>query len=199
MQALLSKLTFWRAKTSPPLVAIELVGERVLLRPVALSDAEDMFVFVGDPEVVHFLPWKPATELHGVQAFLEQQQARRKSGESLAFSVILRETGKVIGSTDLMQLLARDRHVELGYILGREHWGRGLMSEAAALSRDYAFATFKCKKLVAFADHENIGSRRVLEKIGLQEQGSEWRMVKEINRLYIRYEQTRENWEKLVH
>ena len=199
MQALLSWIPFWRSRKETSLPRIELVGERVVLRPVALSDAEDMLVFVGDPEVVHFLPWKPATELRGVHAFLEQQQARRKSGESLAFSVILRETNTVIGSTDLMQLLARDKHVELGYILGQEYWGQGLMTEAAALSRDYAFATFKCKKLVAFADHENIGSRRVLEKIGLQEHGSEWRMVKEINRLYIRYEQTRENWEKLVH
>jgi [ribosomal protein S5]-alanine N-acetyltransferase len=199
MQALLSRLLFWRAPKSPSLPAIELEGERVRLRPIELCDAKDMFVFVADPEVVRFLPWQPAVELRGVQAFLEQQQARRQSGESLAFSVILKDSGIVVGSTDIMQLKARDRHVELGYILSREHWGKGLMTEAAALSRDFVFGELKRKILTAFADHENIGSRRVLEKIGMKEVGSEWRTVKQLNRLYIRYELTRETWESLVH
>lgn len=199
MQALLSRLSFWRPQKDTPLPVIELVGARVLLRPVELRDAEDMFVFVADPEVVHFLPWQPAKEVRGVQAFLEQQRGRRRSGESLAFAVILQETGKVIGSTDIMQLQARDGHVELGYILARDCWGKGIMTEAAALSRDYVFTTLRRDRLVAFADQENIGSRRVLEKIGMQEVGTEWRSVKEHNRLYVRYELTRENWEKLVH
>jgi [ribosomal protein S5]-alanine N-acetyltransferase len=192
-------LTSLFRKTASSLPAIELLGERVVLRPVELRDAEDMFVFVADAEVVRFLPWQTASELRGVEAFLEQQQSRRRSGESLAFSVILKESGKVIGSTDIMQLLARNKPVELGYILAREHWGKGLMTEAATLSRDFVFQTLKRQKLVAFADHENIGSRKVLEKIGMIEAGSEWRTVKEFSRLYICYELTRENWEKLVH
>lgn len=170
-----------------------------MLRPVELCDARDMFVFVADPQVVHFLPWQPASELRGVTAFLEQQRERRRGGESLAFSIVLKESGKVIGSTDLMQLQARSKEAELGYILAKEFWGMGLMSEAAALSRDYAFGVLQREKLLAFADHENIGSRRVLEKIGMREAGSEWRTVKELSRLYVRYELTRENWEKLVH
>ena len=196
MQALLSRLPFWRPRNETFLPGIELVGERVVLRPVELRDAEDMFPFVADIEVVRFLPWQPASELRGVKAFLEQQRSRRQSGESLAFSVILKETGRVIGSTDLMQLRARNKEVELGYILAREFWGQGFMTEAAALSRDYTFEVLKRQKLIAFADHENIGSRRVLEKIGLREVGSEWRTVKEISRLYVRYELLRENWEK---
>jgi [ribosomal protein S5]-alanine N-acetyltransferase len=199
MQALLSRLSFWRHKKDTTLPAFTLEGERVVLRPVELADAPDMFVFVADPDVVHFLPWYPASQLRGVQSFLEQQRGRRRSGESLAFSVIWKETGKVIGSTDIMQLQARDKHVELGYILAKEFWGKGVMTEAAALSRDYIFASLKRPTIVAFADHENIGSRRVLEKIGMREVGTEWRTVKELNRLYVRYELTRENWENLVH
>lgn len=199
MQALLSRLSFWRPRKDTLLPVIELTGERVVLRPVQQCDAQDMFVFVADPTVVHFLPWHPASELRGVQAFLEQQRARRQNGESLAFSIIWKATGTVIGSTDIMQLLAHDRHVELGYILAKEFWGKGIMTEAATLSRDYVFEGLKRQKLVAFADHENNGSRRVLEKIGMSEIGSEWRTVKNLNRLYVRYELTRETWEKLVH
>ncbi len=198
MLALLQRLPLWPKPKPTDLPAISLIGERVLLRPVALRDAEDMFVFVADPQVVHFLPWQPAAELRGVKAFLEQQRERRRSGESLAFAIILQESKTVIGSTDLMQLQAENKEAELGYILAREFWGKGLMTEAAALSRDYAFKELRREKLLAFADHENIGSRRVLEKIGMREAGSEWRTVKEISRLYIRYELTCENWEKLV-
>lgn len=199
MQALLSRLTFWRPRNDVPLTTFVLEGERVCLRPVEVGDAADMFVFVSDAEVVRFLPWQTAREVRGVEAFLDQQRVRRRAGESLAFSVIWKETGRVIGSTDLMQLLARDKHCELGYILARDCWGKGIMTEAASLSRDYAFRELKRQRVVAFADHENIGSRRVLEKIGLTEVGSEWRTVKEQTRLYIRYEQTRENWEREIH
>lgn len=197
ISALLKRLTRWRAPEPEPEPPQELYGQRILLRPVALTDSEDMYRFVRDPEVTEFLPWQPAPDVYTVKAFLDQQIQRRRRGESLAFAIVLRDSGKVIGSTDLMQLKSvAPATAELGYILSRPYWGQGIMSEAAALSRDYAFRYLKRRVLIAYADKENIGSCRVLEKLGMTEQGTEWRTVKEKNRLYARFELTREAWEE---
>ena len=67
----------------------------MLLRPVEVDDAAQTFAFVSDPVVTKFLPWQPASDVETVRAFLDQQRARRSKGESLAFSILLRETGKL--------------------------------------------------------------------------------------------------------
>ena len=164
-------------------------GARVLLRPIREDDADAMFACARDPEVTRFLPWEPAPSVDCVRPFLAEQVARRRAGEALSLALVLLETGGVIGSTDLMDLEApRPTQAELGYLLARPYWGRGLMTEAADLTAGYGFGTLGLSRLIAFADAENAASRRVLEKIGMRAHGSEMRIVKNEERLYIRYE-----------
>ena len=169
-------------------------GERVLLRPLCLEDADAMFAYARDPEVTRFLPWEPAPDVDSVRPFLAEQVAKRQLGAALALAVVLRETGQVIGSTDLMDLPGtgalgwwRPRQAELGYLLARPYWGRGLMTEAATLTACHGFEVLGLSRIIAWADAENLGSRRVLEKIGMRVRGSEIRRVKAEKRLYIRY------------
>lgn len=197
MQLLHALRARWNPKAAPGAPPLVLTGKRILLRPVEPEDAEATFAFVSDPEVTRYLPWEPASSVEMVEAFLEQQRARRQKGDSLAFSIVLKETGAVIGSTDLMQLRSvAPPTAELGYILAREYWGRGLMTEAAILSRDHAFRALKRRLLIGYADQDNVGSCRVLEKMGMLREGTEWRTVKDQTRLYVRYELPRERWEE---
>ena len=171
-----------------------LQAERVLLRPLQEGDAEAMFAYARDPEVTRFLPWDPAPDLDSVRPFLAEQVARRRRGESLALAIVLRENGEMIGSTDLMCLPAGRRsgwlfrHSELGYLMGRPHWGRGLMTEAARLTVAHGFGLLRLSRILSYADADNHGSRRVLEKIGMRPRGTEMRNVKGQNRQYVRYE-----------
>jgi RimJ/RimL family protein N-acetyltransferase len=66
---------------------------------------------------------------------------------------------------------------DIGWHLLREHWGQGLATEAAQVSRDYAFAQLRVERLVAAIHPENSASRRVAEKIGmtLQKEYHHWR------------------------
>src|SRR5687768_9952078 len=87
---------------------------RVWLRPLALTDAEAMYHMASDPLVTRYLPWVPAPSVDAVRPFLEEMVARRLRGESLPFAVIWRETGEMIGSTDLMGLRVVRGQAELG-------------------------------------------------------------------------------------
>ncbi|MGC4044133.1 MAG: GNAT family N-acetyltransferase [Armatimonas sp.] len=172
-----------------------LVGERITLRPLHIDDAAALYLCASDPEVTRFLPWQPANDIESVRNFLYDQVERRRRGESLGLAVLLHET--LIGSVDLMGLHGAKKTgiAEIGYLLNKDQWGKGLMTEAAAVARDHGFTTFSLKTLVGFADESNIGSRRVLEKLGMRHVGEELRTVKNEERRYIRYEMSRSEWE----
>jgi len=192
MKALLQRFTGRRPVEEP---AIHREGARVAIRPLRLTDDMAVYAYASDAAVTRFLPWHPAPTLGTVRNFLVQQLGRRRRGESYAFAVERRDTGMMIGSTDLMGLHEPPAgEAELGYILGREHWGQGLMTEAAALTVAAGFDDLRLDRIVAYADIENLGSCRVLEKIGMRRTGTEQRKVKDEDRTYARYALSRGDW-----
>jgi RimJ/RimL family protein N-acetyltransferase len=60
---------------------------------------------------------------------------------------------------------------EIGYVLARVHWGKGYMTEAATALRDWAFNQPEIFRVYATTSVDNIGSRRVMEKIGMTREG----------------------------
>jgi ribosomal-protein-alanine N-acetyltransferase len=129
-----------------------------------------------------------------VRGFLQDQVARRRRGESIGFSIVHRETGVMIGSTDLMELKAARGQAEIGYLIARAYWSQGLMTEAARLTLGYGFSSLHLNRIIAWADQDNAASRRVLEKLGMTVAGSEYRYVKGERRPYVRFEIGKSAW-----
>jgi ribosomal-protein-alanine N-acetyltransferase len=179
---------FWRLRKPANYEDVVLEGVQIFLRPLFVADAEAMFTFVSDAEVTRYLPWEPAPSVKTVVPFLEEQVGRRKRGESVGFAIVHRETGAVIGSTDLMDLTTKRGLAELGYLLAKPYWGQGIMTEAAALTVQWGFQCLKLNRIVAWADRDNTASIRVMEKLGMTPAGSELRLVKEQTRPYVQYE-----------
>ncbi len=175
-----------------------LQGERVELRPFVPEDAEAVFAYACDPEVTRFMAWDPAPDLDSVRPFLDEQIARRRRGEALGLAIVLNDTGQMIGSVDLRRVCSSSflrwrgpRRAELGYLMARDYWGRGLMTEAARLTVAHGLAALGLTQIVAWADADNRASRRVLEKIGMHTRGSEIREIRGQRRLYLRYQMGR--------
>jgi RimJ/RimL family protein N-acetyltransferase len=64
-----------------------------------------------------------------------------------------------------------NRRAELGYALGREHWGKGYMQEALRALLDYSFNELNLHRLEADVDPRNASSIRTLEKLGFRQEG----------------------------
>ena len=81
--------------------------------------------------------------------------------------------GKVIGEIALNQrdYDRQNERVELAYTLSRQHWGKGLMTEVARAVMNWAFQTYNINRMYAWCDPRNIGSWRVLEKLGMKREG----------------------------
>ena len=64
--------------------------------------------------------------------------------------------------------LDRPVEIEIGYLLGREHWGNGYATEAALAVRDWALAELGLERLIALIYPGNVRSIRVAEKLGME-------------------------------
>lgn len=141
--------------------------ERLKLRPVTLSDANDMHEYASDEETVTYV-----FPIH---------QSFKDTKESIAnyfmaaplgkYGIELKATGKFIGTIDLRVV---DQHniAEIGYSLNKVFWGQGYVPEAAHELLCLGFEELKLMRIFATHDIDNPKSGRVMEKIGMKVEGN---------------------------
>jgi RimJ/RimL family protein N-acetyltransferase len=147
----------------------ELCGERLRLRPPHAGDARDVFASFGaDPEVTRYLTWRPHRSVDDAQAALAGRLERLAKGVEYSWMLEPHAAPALVG---IASVWLADGGAELGYVLARAHWNRGLATEAAVLVRDWAFGLPDVQRVWATCDVENLASMRVLEKAGLARAG----------------------------
>jgi RimJ/RimL family protein N-acetyltransferase len=143
---------------------------RLALRRPEADDAERIFrAFGSDPEVTRFLTWRPHRSLADAEAALAGRLQRLAEGSE--YSWILERAGQR-EAVGIVSAWCSGTEVELGFVLARPHWGRGLMTEAATAVVEWALAAPEVTRVWATCDAEHLASARVLRKAGLVERGS---------------------------
>jgi HAD superfamily hydrolase (TIGR01509 family) len=146
---------------------------RLILRPFSFSDWEAVHEYASDPETTRHMLWGPNTSLE-TQAFLRLQlDPHNRNPDVFAYALVLRETGKLIGSCSLrVEQPAVEEHRDslgsIGYILNRAFWGRGFATECAYALLVFGFERLGLMRITATCRPENEASRHVLEKTGMQ-------------------------------
>ena len=137
----------------------------ILRRPVA-EDASAMARLANDPGVATMLARLPHPyTIDHARHFLATVD------RELVFAVTDAARGTFLGMCGLRPM-DRPRTVDLGYWLGRSHWGKGFATEAAQAVIDLAFARSEVDCVHANCRAINGASRRVLEKCGFQQRGT---------------------------
>lgn len=145
--------------------------KRLVLRLVRDEDLAQLLDINADDIVTRYLPYESWRGMDDAQAWMGRAQARLAAGEAWQFVMVLRESGRVIGSFLLFHFDRPNGRAEIGYLLGREHWGAGYMQEAAAAVVDYAFGPAGLRRLEAEIDPRNDASARLLERVGFVKEG----------------------------
>jgi RimJ/RimL family protein N-acetyltransferase len=145
--------------------------ERLVLRKPRLEDATDLAVAYADPEVVRFMGDGSTATPAEVERGIEQWLERWKNWGLSLFSLERREDKCVVGRAGFLlwdpeTWQVPGDEVELGWLLAREHWGRGYATEAASALRDWAFEDRGLTRLISLINHANLRSIRVAERIG---------------------------------
>ena len=148
----------------------EILTERLQLRPPILADAQQIFARYGqDPSVSRYMSWTPHRSIEDTITFLERVVNDNAEGRSSGFLIFSRPSRELLGSVGG----AIDKHrMQFGYCLARDAWGHGYATEAARAFVAAAFQIPGIWRIHAFCDVENTASARVLEKIGLEREGT---------------------------
>jgi ribosomal-protein-alanine N-acetyltransferase len=143
-----------------------LEGERIVLRPVGLADAPDMFEYASDEETTRFV-----FETHCNRVMTEEAIANYFMAEPAGkYALVVKETKKMIGTIDIRPNLT-DRIAEIGYTLNKAYCGNGYMTEAGKLITTLAFEVLELDKVFAMHDILNPASGEVMKRIGMQPEG----------------------------
>ena len=144
--------------------------DRILLRPLELSDAERMFLLDSDPVVCQYLGTQPVESIDVSKEIIEGIMQQYEETGVGRLAVILKEEDKLIGWCGLKMHKEEVNGVKDFYDLGfrfiPQYWGKGIATEASKAVVNEAFLTLPIEKIFAYADTRNKGSIRVLEKIG---------------------------------
>jgi RimJ/RimL family protein N-acetyltransferase len=140
--------------------------ERLILRPFAPEDAVPLHRILNQEDVLKYFPGPGNPPLERAERFVAHQIAQWSDVGYAWWAVDSKETGNLIGWNGL-QWLPETEETEIGFLIGRDHWGRGLTTEAGRVGVRFAFETVGLDELIALAHPENVASQRVIEKLGL--------------------------------
>ncbi|HCN56734.1 MAG TPA: GNAT family N-acetyltransferase [Exiguobacterium sp.] len=152
--------------------------ERLVLRPLRASDLDDLFEYTQDEETARYVTWNANQTIEQAEQFLNYVLSNYEQGNEAPWAIVWKETGKMIGTIDFIHLLLDDnKQAELGYALSREFWGKGIVTEAVARVMAYGFEELKLERIQARCMEPNIGSARVMEKVGMTYEGTLRRLI----------------------
>ena len=149
------------------ITGVQLETERLILRPWTMDNLDDVFAYASIEGLGQMAGWLPHKSIEESRTILDLFIRGQKT-----FAVVLKETGKVIGSLGIeepdpdpeIDKLGR----EIGYALHKDYWGRGLMPEAVRAVISWCFNTLGYDFLTCSHFDWNMQSKRVIEKCGFR-------------------------------
>lgn len=148
-----------------------LATERLILRQLAPEDMDDVFAYASNPEVSRHLTWECHRSLADTLVFLRAVDEAYERGELRDFGLVLKATGRLVGTCGFVRADRAAGLAELGYTLARPLWDRGLMTEAVRAVIDFGLEEIGLRRVEALCLPENAASARVLEKAGMTREG----------------------------
>jgi len=142
------------------------------------TDIDALLLIFTDPKVMAAFNHPPFTRAQ-MERWLKRNLDHQDEFDYGLFSIILKETGELIGDCGLEQM-EEEGAAELGYDFRSDYWNQGYASEAALAVRDYAFDVLRLPQLISLIRVGNLASKRVAEKVGMQ-------LIEEFIRYDVRY------------
>ena len=140
--------------------------ERLILREFSPHDATALGQVLSDPETMKYYP--APLDLSGTEQWIDRNLRRYSEDGVGLWVMVLKASSDLIGDCGIIRQHVDDEYLyEIGYHLRRDHWGKGLATEAAIACREWAFANLQADRLISLIHPENLPSRRVAERNGM--------------------------------
>lgn len=148
-----------------------LESERVKFTQMSVENTNAIHIFASDPEVSKYIGWPLTKNIDETRDYVKEMISREEAGTFKYANVVDKGFDKIIGTVMLFGHDESACHAEIGYVLDRGLWGKGLGTEIVKMVQDLAYGDMGLRKLHARVVSENVGSARILEKNGFVEEG----------------------------
>ncbi len=184
--------------------------KRIIMRPVELSDAEDIFEYAKDEDTGPRAGWPPHTNIEVTYKIIDMWNA--PDSKEINFAIVYKPDNKVVGTMGysnkernsknyIVQDLIKkgNKLFEIGFVVSKAYWGKGIATECLDAMLDYLFIEEKADIVITCHAEPNIGSGKVQEKCNMRYIGSHqnekpWFNTDNTN--HIVRAKTREEWEQ---
>jgi len=145
--------------------------DRLILREILPEDEDAMFELDSHPEVHRYLGDHPITTKEQARETIRSVRQQYEDYGMARWAMIEKGSGQFLGWAGLKFMTEQNNHknyYDIGYRLIPRYWGLGFATEAAIATRDYAFNEMNLDVIYGCTHIENVVSKHILEKIGLQ-------------------------------
>ena len=171
-------------------------ASRVTLRWISEGDVDAFYAIYSNPEVMRYWSTPPLANREAAVNLINKIQEDWQRRVILKWGIARRTDDQLIGSVTLFNLDFNHRRAEIGYALGRAHWGKGYMNEALMALLKYAFEVLDLHRIEADVDPRNAASIKTLERLGFQREEylrERWQTYGEIQDAFF-YGLLRQEW-----
>ncbi len=144
--------------------------KRLILRKPVVDDSEEIFeTYATDLDVVKYLAWKPHLSIDETKSFIEERVHEWSDQKRFSWIITTKQNGKVIGMISCK--FPHDFRASISFVINKKNWGKGYATEATkAIIRN--LLELECVyRVEAFCDIENLGSEKVIKKLGMTFEG----------------------------
>lgn len=147
--------------------------KRLILRRFTFDDAEAMFHnWANDINVTKYLRWSPHSDLSVSQAVIDDWITQYEKPNYYSWAIVIKDSDEPIGSIGVVEQRDDIKMVQIGYCIGCNWWRHGYTSEAFAELIRFFFEDVGVNRIESMHDPSNPNSGRVMQKCGLQYEGT---------------------------
>lgn len=141
--------------------------QRLQLRPFTPEDIQPLFAILQTPDIMQYFPNPLTPDLPRVERIVNNTIAHWREHGYGWWALELLYKSVLVGWCGLT-FLPETEETEVAYLIAQEHWGQGLVPEAARFSLEFGFQTIGLERIICLTHPENFRSQRVAQKIGMR-------------------------------
>lgn len=145
--------------------------DRLILRELREDDCDVLFAMRNDDVVMEHIGSRKATTLDDAVQMIRITRQDRQDSNGITWGLTVHDDDTLIGHIGYYRLQKEHYRGEVGYLLEKEHWGKGLMSEALVVAVDHGFNNLGFHSIEAVTDPGNKRSISLLLRNGFKQEG----------------------------
>ncbi len=150
---------------------VELIGERVELRPMDVYHIQELFVAGNNPDIWSYMPLN-VQSIEDMRHLVNEALQAKEEGTELPFVIFDKDSGKIVGSTRFLNISIPNSNLEIGWTwLSPTVWRTRINTECKYLLLKHCFETLGTIRVQLKTDSRNVRSQKAIERMGAVKEG----------------------------